>query len=233
MTSVLSQDFSTSVTPAAQTPATGRRNRWALWGAAAGVFGGVATLLPTKVNAQKANAHTSAAIISTLHRWPYQVSVVAGFAAVACLLVAAAGWRRWAQERAPESLAASVISKAFAASAGAMMIAYGFAGALAVYLHGGMNAKMFSAQGLFSLYMILDFGPFIAWWGVAVAAAALVYAAFREGRVPRWVGVVSAIFVLIAVLPLIATGLPGMPGVLGPFWLALVSVGLARSRRSA
>jgi len=126
-----------------------------------------------------------------------------------------------------------VISKAFAASAGAMMIAYGFAGALSVYLHGGINAKMFSAQGLFSLYMILDFGPFIAWWGVAVAAAALVYAAFREGRVPRWVGVVSAIFVLIAVLPLIATGLPGMPGVLGPFWLALVSVGLARSRRFA
>jgi len=233
MTTVLSTDFSTSVTPSVGTPATGRRNRWALWGAAAGVFGGVATLLPSRVNLQKNDAHTTASVIAQLHRWPYQVSVVAGFAAVACLLVAAAGWRRWAQERAPESLAASVISKAFAASAGAMMIAYGFAGALAVYLHGGMNAKMFSAQGLFSLYMILDFGPYIAWWGVAVAAAALVYAAFREGRVPRWVGAVSVAFVVIALLPLVATGLPGMPGVLGPFWLALVSVGLARSRRFA
>jgi hypothetical protein len=233
MTQVLSPDFTTSVTPPVGQATTGRRNRWALWGAAAGVFGGIATLLPTKVNVQPANAHTTAAVIDKLHRWPYQVSVIAGFAAVACLLVAAAGWRRWAEKRAPESLAASVVAKAFTASAGAMMIAYGFAGALSVYLHGGIDAKMFSSQGLFSLYMILDFGPFIAWWGVTVAAAALAYAAFREGRVPKWVGVVSVAFVLIAVLPLIATGLPGMPGVIGPLWLAAVSVGLARSRRFA
>ena len=233
MTTVLSPDFTTSVTPAVETAAIGRRNRWALWGAAAGVFGGVATLLPAKVNVQKANAHTTAAVIANLHRWPYQVSVVAGFAAVTCLLVAAAGWRRWAEHRAPGSLAASVVSKAFGATAGAMMIAYGFAGALAVYLHGGIDAKMFSPQGLFSLYMILDFGPFIAWWGVTVAAAALVYAAFREGLVPRWVGVASIAYVLIAVLPLVFTGLPGMPGVIGPFWLAAVSVGAARSRRFA
>ena len=233
MTTALSPDFTTSMTPPAETPTTGRRNPWALWGAAAGVFGAVATVVPSRVNLQKSNAYTTASVVAKLHRWPYQLSVVTGFAAVACLLVAAAGWRRWAEHRAPGSLAASVVAKAFGASAGAMMIAYGFAGALAVYLHGGIDAKMFSAQGLFSLYMLLDFGPYIAWWGVAVAAAALVYAAFREGLVPRWVGVASAAFVLIALLPLIATGLPGMPGVIGPFWLAAVSVGLARSRRFA
>ena len=152
MTTALSPDFTTSMTPPAETPTTGRRNPWALWGAAAGVFGAVATVVPARVNLQKSNAYTTASVVAKLHRWPYQLSVVTGFAAVACLLV---------------------------------------------------------------------------------AAAALVYAAFREGLVPRWVGVASAAFVLIALLPLIATGLPGMPGVIGPFWLAAVSVGLARSRRFA
>jgi hypothetical protein len=150
---------------------------------------------------------------------------------VVCLLVAAAGWRRWAAERAPGSLAASVIARALGASAGAMMIGYGFMGALAVYLHGGINEKMFSAQGLFSLYMIVDFGPFIAWWGAAVAAIALAYAAFREGLVSRTLGVFSVLFVFVAIAPLVATGLPGMPGVVGPIWLAIASVGMARTRR--
>jgi hypothetical protein len=44
---------------------------------------------------------------------------------------------------------------------------------------------------------------------------------------------IIAAFVLLALLPLIASGLPGMPGVIGPFWLVAVSVGLARSRRFA
>jgi hypothetical protein len=90
---------------------------------------------------------------------------------------------------------------------------------------------MFSPQGLFSLYMILDFGPFIAWWGVAAAAVALVYAAFREGLVSRTMGVFSVLFLLAAVAPLVATGLPGMPGVVGPAWLAITSIGMARTRR--
>jgi hypothetical protein len=231
MSTTLAPNFITSSDVSAEGPSAHRRNLWALWGTAAAAFGGLATMLPTRVNTQPDKAHLTASVINTLHRWPYQVSVISGFAAVVCLLVAAAGWRRWAAERAPQSLAANVIARALGASAGAMMIAYGFQGALAVYLHGGINEKMFSAQGLYSLYMIVDFGPFIAWWGVAVAAIALAYAAFREGLVSRTLGLFSVLFVLIAVAPMAATGLPGMPGVVGPAWLAVASIGTARTRR--
>jgi hypothetical protein len=196
------------------------------------VFGGVATLLPSKVNMQPDNHATSAAVIASLHRWPYQVAVIAGLCAVACMLATASGWRRWAAERAPGNLAAETVGKAMGATAGAMMIAFGMLGSLAVYLHGGINQHMFSRDGLFSVYMFVDFAPYVAWWGATVAAAALAWVAFRNRLVPRWLGAASVAAVAIAVVPLLLTGLPGMPGVVGPFWLLVVSVGMNRHVRS-
>jgi hypothetical protein len=182
---------------------------------------------------QPDNHYTSATVISTLHRWPYQAGVIAGFLAVGCLLVAASGWRCWAAERAPGSVAAETVGKALAASAAAMTIAFGMLGSLAVYLHGGINQHMFAHQGLYSVYMFVDFGPYVAWWGTTVAAAALAVVAFRAHAVPRWIGAVSALAVFIGIAPLLLTGLPGMPGVIGPVWLAVVSLGMARHVRLA
>jgi hypothetical protein len=209
-----------------------RRSRWPLFGVAAAVLGGIATVVPSKVNMQPDGRHTTAAVIDTLHRWPYHVGVVAGFAAVACLLVAVNGWRRWATEHAPNNLAAGTVATALTATAGAMMIGFGFLGALAVYLHGGVNATMFSREGLFSIYMVVDFGPYIAWWGATVAAAAVAWLAFRDHLVPRWIGVVSVVSVAVPVVALVATGLPGMSGVIGPIWLALVSAAFTSRRLS-
>jgi hypothetical protein len=207
-------------------------HRWPLSGAAAALFGGIATLLPSKVNMQPDNHATSAAVIATLHRWPYQVAVIAGLFSVACMLATATGWRRWAAERAPGNLAAETVGKALGATAAAMMIGFGLLGSLAVYLHGGINQHMFSRDGLFSVYMFIDFAPYVAWWGATVAAAALAWIAFRNRLVPRWLGAMSAAAVAIAVLPMLLTGLPGMPGVVGPFWLLVVSVGMSRHVRS-
>jgi hypothetical protein len=181
---------------------------------------------------QPDNHATSAAVIASLHRWPYQVAVIAGLCAVACMLATAAGWRRWAAERAPGNLAAETVGKAMGATAGAMMIGFGMLGSLAVYLHGGINQHMFSRDGLFSVYMFVDFAPYVAWWGATVAAAALAWVAFHNRLVPRWLGAISVAAVAIAVLPLLLTGLPGMPGVVGPFWLLLVSIGMNRHVRS-
>jgi hypothetical protein len=185
-----------------------QRPRWALWGAAAAAFGGIATLLPTKVNVAPTSGSTTSEIIATLHRWPYQVGVAAGFVAVACMLLTATGWRRWAAQHAPASMAAETISRALTATAGAMMIGFGFLGSLAVYLHGGIDQHMFGHDGLFAVYMIVDFGPYVAWWGVTVAAAAVTWLALRERMLPRWIGIVSAAAVAIAVVPLVLTGLP-------------------------
>jgi hypothetical protein len=108
------------------------------------------------------------------------------------------------------------------------MIGFGLLGSLAVYLHRGINQHMFAHDGLYSIYMFVDFAPYVAWWGATVAAAALAWIAFRNRLVPLWMGIASALAVAIAVLPLVATGLPGMPGVVGPFWLLVVSLGMTR-----
>ena len=51
---------------------------------------------------------------------------------------------------------------AFAASAALMMLGYGFMGSLAVYLPGGIDDGTFPVEGLYSVFMFLDFAPFIA-----------------------------------------------------------------------
>lgn len=71
-----------------------------------------------------------------LERVPYHVGVVTGFLTVAALAIFAAAFRRWAAQRAPDSLAGRAVPGALLASAGALIIGYGYKGAMAVYLPG-------------------------------------------------------------------------------------------------
>lgn len=130
-------------------------------------------------------------VIELLDRSGYHVGAAAGFLAVACLLVFAVGWRRWVDHQASDLLAARLVPAALVASAGAMIIGYGFKGMLAIYLPGGINAGDHPAEGLYTLFMINDLAPFFAWWGVAAAAAGVAWLAFRERLVVRWVGAVG------------------------------------------
>lgn len=141
------------------TVAQDRRDwHWPLWGAAAGVLGAVGHLF-TIQNLSEEEQASGAAVITALDRGPYHVVIVAGMAAVFCLLVFAAGWRRWAATVAPGSLAGGVVNLALTASAGAMILGYGFKGGLAVYLPDGMDAGTYPAESLLMLYMFDDFGP--------------------------------------------------------------------------
>jgi hypothetical protein len=79
--------------------------------------------------------------------------------------------------------------------------------------------------------MFLDFGPYIAWWGAAIGAASMVWLSLRDRLLPIWIGVVSALFALAPIGFLVATGLPGLLGVVDPLWLVIVSLGVAFSRR--
>ena len=208
-----------------------RRAHWALWGVAAGMLGIVATLLTDgSQSLREEDYRRGAELIDLLDRGPYHVGVVAGFFAVLCVLFTAAGWRRWAATVAPESLSAWVLSMALTASAGAMMLGYGFKGSLAVYLDGGMDEGSMAREGLYAVFMFLDFGPYIAWWGAAIAAAAMAWLGLRDQLLPRWIGAVSALFALVPIGFLVATGLPGFPGVVDQAWLVIVSLGVAFSR---
>ena len=50
--------------------------------------------------------------------------------------------------------------------------------------------------------------------------------AFREKTVSRWIGVVSCLLLLPVIVFVVATGLPGFPGVVGGLWLLVMSLGL-------
>jgi len=210
---------------------TGTQWQWPLWGAAAGVLGYIGHLITDDNPVSNDRRLSVEEVVASLDREQFHVGVVAGILAVFCLLVFTAGWRRWANRQAKESLAASVVALAMTASAGAMILGYGFKGALAVYLPGGMDDGSHTVDGLYSLFMFLDFAPYIAWYGVAMAAAAMTWFSLKERQLPVWIGVLSAIFVIVPFGFLVATGLPGFPGVVDPLWLIVTSSGLAWTLR--
>lgn len=203
---------------------------WPLWGAAAGAFGVVAHML-TMQDLSKEEYTSGPAVIELLNQTNYHVGVVAGFLAVFCLLVLAAGWRRWLAQKAPDSLFAGVVPLALAASAGALTLAYGFKGMLAIYLPGGMDNGWYPDEGLMTLFALDDMAPFMGWWGVAMAAGALAFVALKERRLPVWFGIFSALFAIIPLAVLFIFALPGFPGVITPAWLIIGGIGMALSLR--
>ncbi len=206
------------------------RSQWAWWGVAGGIAGLAATVL-TDPQAQLSDAqrHTGAQVLALVSHTGYQIGAVLGLAATACVLITAAGWQRWARRAAPRSLPAGIVSGALVASAGAMIIAYGLKGSMAIYLPGGFNASEFARSSLYPLFMMNDLTPYFAWWGMPVAAGAVAVLGLRRA-VPVWLGVLSLVALLPPVAFLVATGLTAYAGIVGPLWLALVSLGLAVHR---
>lgn len=169
-------------------------------------------------------------IIDILDRGIFHVGAVAGFVAVLCLVLFAAAWRRWIGQVGIASTAARALPPALAGSAGAMILGYGMMGALSVYLPGGINAGEIPNEGLYVLWIFLDLGPFMAWWGVVAAALFVSYMSLVERSLPVWLGVVGVLGWLPPVGVLALTGLTGFAGVVGPVWLLVTAVGLAVSR---
>ena len=206
---------------------------WPLFGVAAGVLGAIGHLFTEQSLSDEEQA-SGVAVIDALDRTSYHIGVVAGMAAVLCLLIFTAGWRRWTAGNAPDSIAGEMISLALVASAGAMLLGYGFKGSLAVYLPGGLDGELYPNENLLAVFMFNDFAPYIAWYGVAMAAIGVAWFSLREHRLPVWHGIVAAVFAIVPIAFLVATGLPGFPGVVDPFWMVIFGIGLAvRLRRSA
>jgi len=112
-----------------------------------------------------------------------------------------------------------------------LTLGYGWRLALALYLPGGLNEWGWDDQGLAVYYVLNDFGAYIGWLGVVVAAGAMAWLSLRERVLPRWIGVVSLLPVL-GVLGMSGAGaVAGFPGIVGPLWLTITFAGLALSRR--
>lgn len=215
---------------AAATPATDAgRPRWPLYATAAGILGFLATLVLDGRTAGD-SVEISEKLFTDLSPLPYRLSMLAGYAAVVALLLLAASWRRHVEPRLAGSTAAHLVSFGLLASAAGLTYAYGWKGALGLYMPGGVEEGSYDTQGLYVYYLLNDFGSFIGWLGVVVAAGAVAWMGLRERTVSRWIGVVSVIPVLQTTLMLIGLGVPGVQGLLAPIWLVVVGVGLTFGR---
>jgi hypothetical protein len=215
----------THQTSTAPARSTSRKVTWPLAGAAAGVLGYLASMA-TMPDITEEQRTAGVSVVDHLTSGRYHLGAVLGFAAIVCLLVFTAGFRRFARRVVPDNLAASVAGIAMVASAGAMILGYGIKGSLSVYLDGGINQNSYPAEGLYSLFMFDDLAPFMSWFGVAVAAGAVAWLALRDKVLPTWLGVVSGLVFLAPAGMLALTGLTGFAGLVGPVWLVIAGIGL-------
>jgi hypothetical protein len=211
-----------SADPVADSASTARASRaWPLWGVAAGALGAVATIFTD----QKSGVGPDGA--GGLAPGAYHLGGALGYVTVACLLVLSGCWRTAAHRVAPSSAAARVVADGVAASAAALTLGYGWKLAMALYLPGGLNQHDFGKEGMYVYYMLNDFGTFLGWLGVVVAAGAVAWLGFRSRLVSIWLAVVSLLPVLAVLGMSLGLSIAGYPGIVGPIWLVVASAGLA------
>ncbi len=213
--------------------ARGGNRRWPLIGLVAAGTGMGAAILSISAVSDEDTVATGMDVLDQLDRGRYHLSFVLGLVSVVALHLVASGWRRWADQRAPGSIAARTIGTGLTATATVNTIFTCLAGSMALYLPGGTDAGWLSREGMFVNYSLLDFGPLLGWWGAMVSAACVAYVALRERLLARWLGIVSIVLVVLPLVPVLATGLPGIVGLAMPIWLLIASVGLSASRRAA
>ncbi len=207
--------------------ATGRRARWPLFGAAAGLLGFAATMpLDGRDGVATENVKLTHDLFVDLNPAVYRASMVVGYIAVVLLLVTAANWRRRVEPRLAGSTAAHLVPLGLVASAAGLTYGYAWKGALGNYIPGGMEDSYFDDQGLAVYFMLNDFGSFIGWLGVVVAAGAVAYMGLRERTVSRWIGVISLLPVLQTTVMVAGLGVPGVQGLLAGVWLFVACLGL-------
>lgn len=207
---------------------SGSRSWWAAWGVLAGIGGVTSNLVFNDQNSvTDAQMASGVGVIEHLDRTNYQVGVVAGWVAIAGLLVMAAGWRRAIDRSGDDHLAWLVIPYGLVAAASSLLLGYGFKGALAEYLPGGANEDNFPAEAVYQMFVFNDNAPWVGWWGVLFAAAAVAWLSFRRrGSVPLWLGIIGALVVLHSVIVMVGIGAVAIAGLTGPIWLILASTWL-------
>ena len=220
----MTQTYTDTAGAAGPSTATSRP-RWPLYATAAGVLGFLATMV-LDGRTSGTDVAVSEKLFEDLSPLPYRLSMLAGYAAVVALILLAASWRRHVEPRLTGSTAAHVVPLGLLASAAGLTYAYGWKGALGLYMPGGVEEGSYDQQGLYVYYMLNDFGSFIGWLGVVVAAGAIAWMGLRERTVSKWIGVVSVLPVVQTTLMLIGLGVPGVPGLLAPIWLVVTGIGL-------
>jgi hypothetical protein len=200
--------------------------RWPLWTAAAGVAGVLANFVFAMSVPDEVRTRPAVEQLAAVERSVHHLGALSGFVAVALLLVSAAAWWRFADERRT-GLAGRVVPLGMLATAGAGVVAYGIRGMLSIYREGGMNGDgSYPPDGLGVLFSLDDLLPYLSWWGVGVSLLAIGWLALVDRVLPRWIGGVAVLLVLPPLGMLAAFGFTGMAGVTTPLALVVVGLGL-------
>jgi hypothetical protein len=208
---------------------------WPWVGVVAGIAGFIATLITDiHVNGDGTSGEVlTMSVVGQIDQRMAHFSIVAGFITVALLLALAAHWRGTVEPQVPNSNAARTVTQGLTAAAGALMLGYGWKGATAIYHADGMDSGTYDEMGLYIYYILNDFGSFIGWFGVTVAAGAVAWMGLKERSIPLWIGIFSCIPVLAVVGFTGGTGLPGFPGVVSQIWMVVTFAGLGLHRTFA
>lgn len=206
-------------------PGAGRA-RWPVFGLLAAVNGFVSSMMILGSGITEEDAQQGVGVIEKLERGNFRIGSILGMAAVGLLFVTVAAWRRWLERIAPDDLAARTIPTALAGIPILNVFFVSMAATMVLYLPGGTDHGWLSDEALFVNFTMLDFGPLLGWWGAMVAAIALSVLAFGSNpAVPRWMGFFSLAMLVVPVGLFVGIGLPGMVGLFGPVWLAVISIG--------
>ena len=224
----------TTTTAPAGVPAgrrgTSRFTAWPLWAVAVGVAGTAATIVTDSrppAAAADDDYTVRVADVFTVSQSALFFSMVLGYLTVALLLILAGSWRRHVESKDGASTAASIVTFGLVASAGALALAYGWRGALANYLPGGMESSAYDVNGLWVLYMLNDFSAYVGWVPAGVALGAVAWMSLRERTISRWIGALNLLYVVVTFGAVAGTGVPGLPGTLAAIFLAITGLGLA------
>jgi hypothetical protein len=211
-------DLPTGSTP---TRATRRNSRWALAGVAAGLLGIGTMVSSSSINAiyDKSIAQDEDAILAKLADQSVQIvvfQVVASLTALA-LVVFAAGLHRRLAGRLHDSIVPAVASAGLTGTAVVTVLGSGLNTEFAI----GIEDHVLAANAA----MFNHWTGTIPWcWLLAGLSALAVVSAWRQGAVPRWMGITSLVLggltVVSGVLPI-----QYMAIVPGALWVLVLSIG--------
>ncbi|GAA1930763.1 hypothetical protein GCM10009775_23520 [Microbacterium aoyamense] len=212
-----------------------RFRAWPLWATLAGVAGTIGTVVTDLRPASETEAidrgelyAVTPADMETLDVLTGRIGFTSGLVAVFALLVFVALWRTHVEVRATRSTGARLVGIGVVVSASALVLGYGWRGALANYL--GPESGLYGPDGLFVYYMLTDFGAYIGWAGVVASAVGIAWMAWVERLVSRVLGTFSGLVAVLVTGAVVVAGVPGLPGVFMPVWLAVTGVWLAVGR---
>jgi hypothetical protein len=190
--------IATTLRPAASVATGIKTNKaWAWTGLAVFVLGFAFTWAPALFGVSESEAKDPALLTAALdtdaNLWIGRISSGIGFLTVGALIVFATGFRRMLDARMPNSLVPSITYTAFAATAGALIIASVFRAIL-------FDSFEMYGDNMHSVTYSFSWDVTLASWTVMyVAAIASAFAAF-SGALPRWFGWTSAVLAGLAIV---------------------------------